>query len=93
MAEAQPTQQPMPTLQQLMQMYNPKELMMLSQGLTGLMKVQAAMQPKPDPRQQAMQPGPMELLAMMELQRRQQEAMQQQMAQQPPSGVPVPQRA
>jgi hypothetical protein len=76
-----------------MQMYNPKELMMLSQGLTGLMKVQAAMQPKPDPRQQAMQPGPMELLAMLELQRRQQEAMMKQQAQQPPPGMPVPRPA
>ena len=86
----QPQQQPPPLdLNQLMQMYDPKQLMMLGQALTSLLKVKAAMAPKPDPREQAMQPGAMEQLAMMDLQRRKQMAAQQQQPQRPPMPVPM----
>ena len=88
---AQP-QQRMPTIQELLQMYDPKEIQMLGQGLPELLKVLAALQPKPSPQEQMMQPGALEQLAMLDLRRRQQEAMQQQQAQQQmmAQGRPLP---
>jgi hypothetical protein len=84
----QPQQQKNPIdIQQLMRIYDPKQLQSLAQGLQGLLKVQAAMQPRPDPRQQLMQPGPMQQLAMLDLQRRQAEFMQKRQQ----AGMPVPQ--
>lgn len=68
-------------INQLMQMYDPKQLQMLSQALMGLLKFKAATAPKPDPRQMLMQPGPMEQLAALDLQRRKRAAMQQRQAQ------------
>ena len=75
-------QQQMPTIQELLQRYDPKEIQMLGQGLPELLKVLAALQPKPSPQEQMMEPGMLQQLAMFDLQRRQQEAMQQQAMQQ-----------
>lgn len=92
----QPQQQEQPPsldLNRLMQMYEPKQLMMLGQALTSILKVKAAMQPKPDPREQAMQPGAMQQLAMLNLQKMKQAEMQQQQQQpqpQQPPGLPIP---
>ena len=87
----QPQQQPMPTIQELLQMYDPKEIQMLGQGLPELLKVLAALQPKPSPQEQMMQPGALQQLAMFDLQRRQQEAAQQQQMQAQGRPLPMPQ--
>jgi hypothetical protein len=78
-------------IQRLMQMYDPKQLLLLSQALTGLLKANAALQPPPDPQQEAMQPGAMEQLAALELiRRRRQAAAAQQEGQGSPPGLPIP---
>lgn len=85
----QQRQSPIPPIDELMKMYDPKQLMMLGQALTSILKAQAATQPRPDPRQQAMQPGAMEQLAMLDLmKRKREEAMRQQGAQ--GMGMPIP---
>ena len=93
--QGQPQRQPQPPppqidIAQLMQMYEPKELQSLGQALMSLLKVKAALQPKPSPQQQVAQPGAMQQLAMMDLMRRQRAAQAPQQPQQPgqPPGVP-----
>lgn len=86
----QQQQKPLIDIEQLMQTYDPKQLMMLGQALNSLLKVQAATAPRPDPRELMMQPGPMAQMAQLELLRRRREQAMQQQGQQGQPGLPVP---
>ncbi len=102
MMQSLPQQQesPLPPLGELLRRYDPKQLQMLSQALPKLIEAYEYFKPKPpppSPQERAMQPGPFEQLAALDLQRRRQAMMQQQqqgpapmMAMQQQGALPMP---
>lgn len=72
-------------------LHDPKQLLMFGQAMTSLLKVGGALQPPPDPAQMIGQPGPMEQLAVLDLERRKKEWAQTQAAVQR-AGMPIPQQ-